>query len=83
MTGCNQILKEVGVGREEVCAIGDGEGDAGMFEAVGLAIGFHPHNSVSPFIHQKIYGESLIDMLRIIDDYERKTASIRSQTSCI
>lgn len=78
-----KILKEVGVGREEVCAIGDGEGDAGMFEAVGLAIGFHPHNSVSPFIHKKIYGESLIDMLRIIDDYERKTASIRSQTSCI
>ncbi len=54
-----------------------------MFEAVRLAIGFHPHNSVSPFIHQKYMGESLIDMIRIIDDYERKTASIRSQTSCI
>jgi len=78
-----KILKDVGVGREEVCAIGDGEGDAGMFEAVGLAIGFHPHDSVSRFIHKKIYGESLIDMIGIINDYERKTASVCSQTSSI
>lgn len=76
-----KILKEVGVGREEACAIGDGEGDTGMFEAVGLAIGFHPHDSVSCIIHQKIYGESLIDIIGIINDYERKTASICSQTS--
>jgi phosphoserine phosphatase len=78
-----KILKEIGVSREDACAIGDGEGDAGMFEAVGLAIGFHPHNSVSPFIHKKIYGESLIDMIRIIDDYERKSVDIRLQTGGI
>jgi phosphoserine phosphatase len=65
-----KILKEFGARKEEACAIGDGEGDVGMFEAVGLAIGFDSHDSVSSAVHQKIYGESLIDMIRIVKEYE-------------
>jgi len=65
-----RMLKEVGATREEACALGDGEGDAGMFEAVGLAIGLHPLDSVSGAGHQTIRGESLLDMIRIIEEYE-------------
>jgi phosphoserine phosphatase len=64
-----KILKEFGASKKEACAIGDGEGDLGMFEAVGLAIGFHSPDSVSRAVHQKIYGESLLDMIRIIREY--------------
>jgi len=64
-----KILKEFGASKKEACAIGDGEGDVGMFEAVGLAIGFHSHDSVSRAVHQKICGESLLDMIRIIREY--------------
>jgi len=65
-----KILNEFGAGKEEACAIGDGEGDVGMFEAVGLAIGFHSRDSISSAVHQKIYGESLIDMIRIVEEYD-------------
>jgi phosphoserine phosphatase len=73
--GCvvEKILKEIGVDRAESCAIRDGEGDAGMFESVGLAIGFHPHDSVLNIIHHRIYSDSLIDMISIIDEYESRT----------
>jgi phosphoserine phosphatase len=64
-----KILREFGASKKEACAIGDGEGDVGMFEAVGLAIGFHSHDSVSRAIHQKICGDSLLDMIRIIREY--------------
>jgi phosphoserine phosphatase len=65
-----KILKEAGVTRAEACAIGDGEGDAGMFEAVGLAIGLHPHESFSGKAHNIKQGQSLLDMLRIVGEYE-------------
>jgi phosphoserine phosphatase len=65
-----KILKEAGVTRAEACAVGDGEGDAGMFEAVGLAIGLHPHESFSGKAHNIKQGQSLLDMLRIVGEYE-------------
>ena len=66
-----KILKGLGVVRAEACALGDGEGDTGMFEAVGLAIGFCPHESaLGSLVHQTIWGGSLLDMLRIIEGYE-------------
>jgi len=65
-----RILKEVGANKAEACALGDGEGDAGMFEAVGLAIGFRPHESISGTVHQTICGTSLMDMVGIVDGYE-------------
>lgn len=65
-----RILNEVGATREEACALGDGEGDAGMFEAVGLAIGLHPFSITSGIVHRTIHGESLLDMIRIVEGYE-------------
>jgi len=83
--GCvvEKILKNSGLNKTEACAIGDGEGDAGMFEAVGLPIGFHSHNPASCGVHQTIHCESLIDMLRIIDEYEIKPAIPFSQTGSV
>jgi len=69
-----KILKHCGLRRTEACAIGDGEGDAGMFEAVGLAIRFRSYDSASCSVHNAINCASLIDMIRIIDDYENRTA---------
>ena len=66
----DRVLKDLGATREEACAIGDGEGDAGMFEAVGLAIGYHPPGAISRFVDRAIYGETLVDMINIIEDYE-------------
>ena len=65
-----RILKEVGANKAEACALGDGEGDVGMFEAVGLAIGFQPHEKISGAVHKKISGESLLDMISIVEEYE-------------
>ena len=31
-----KILKQLALGRQEAAAVGDGEGDLGMFEEVGL-----------------------------------------------
>jgi phosphoserine phosphatase len=66
----DRVLKELGATREEACALGDGEGDAGMFEAVGLAIGYHPPGAISRFVDRAIYGETLLDMISIVEDYE-------------
>jgi phosphoserine phosphatase len=65
-----KVLDGVGAKRVEACALGDGEGDAGMFEAVGLAIGFHPPESVLERVHRTIRGDSLHDMLRVLEEYE-------------
>ena len=65
-----RVLREVGATREEACALGDGEGDIGMFEAVGLAIGYHPPGTISGVVDRAIHGESLLDMISIVEDYE-------------
>jgi phosphoserine phosphatase len=65
-----KILAEVGATRAEACALGDGEGDRGMFEAVDLAVGFHPMDSAPAFVHRRIQGASLFDIIRIVDEYE-------------
>lgn len=65
-----KVLKGFGATRAEACALGDGEGDAGMFEAVGLAIGLHHDDSVVRGVHRTIRGDSLLDMIRVIEEYE-------------
>jgi phosphoserine phosphatase len=65
-----RILKEVGATREESCALGDGEGDAGMFEAVGLAIRLHPHDTTAGTAHRIIHCKSLGDVIGIVEKYE-------------
>ena len=65
-----KVLGELGATREEACALGDGEGDVGMFEAVGLAIGYCSAGTISGVVDRVIYGESLLDMISIVEDYE-------------
>jgi phosphoserine phosphatase len=63
------ILKDMGIEKSAACAIGDGEGDKGMFEAVSLSIGFHPCSNMKPFLTHSIQNGSLAGMVDIIKDY--------------
>jgi phosphoserine phosphatase len=69
--GCwvEKILNDMGIDKSAACAIGDGEGDKGMFEAVSLSIGFHPCSNVKPFLVRSIQNGSLAGMIDIINDY--------------
>jgi len=46
--------------------VGDGEGDIGMFGAVGLPIGFNPHENVLPHIKHACCGQSLGGIIDIL-----------------
>lgn len=63
------MLRNLGASRAEACAVGDGNGDLGMFEAVGLPVGFHPHPKVAKVVQASIWSGSLLDMVPIIDGY--------------
>ena len=43
------MLKDLGLAFDEASAIGDGEGDKGMFEAVGLPIAFNINGGSANF----------------------------------
>ena len=61
-----KILAEKGISREEAAAVGDGEGDRGMFEEVGLAIGYHPSENVLPFVDHALFNGSFSDIIEVI-----------------
>ena len=61
-----QILKEMDVGKEEAAAVGDGEGDLAMFEAVGLAIGYHPSQGILPVLDHALHNGSFLDVLEVL-----------------
>ncbi len=61
-----EILKSLGITRDEAAAIGDGEGDKGMFESVGLAIGYHPHPKTIPVLDYAVYNGSLSFITNIL-----------------
>jgi phosphoserine phosphatase len=61
-----EILEEFGLTREEACAVGDGEGDMGMFRAVDLSIGFHPDESILPHLTHASYRDSLMDVIEMV-----------------
>lgn len=61
-----KILDEMGLTREEACAVGDGEGDMGMFKAVRLPIGFHTPESMRPHVSHASYDDSLMDVIEIV-----------------
>jgi phosphoserine phosphatase len=62
-------LASLGLSVEESAAIGDGEGDRGMFEAVGVPIGFHPQKSLFPLLKHVLSDHSLLPVLSIVDQY--------------
>jgi phosphoserine phosphatase len=60
------ILKGLGVDRSSSCAVGDGEGDRAMFEAVGLPIGFNPEPSIRPLLAHSIRDGELPSLVTIL-----------------
>lgn len=49
-----RILEDAGISSQEAAAVGDGEGDRGMFESVGLRIGYHPHTGIVPLLDHAV-----------------------------
>ncbi len=64
-----RILKGMGVDKEEAAAVGDGEGDLAMFEAVGVAIGYHPSERIVPVLDHALYNGSFVDVLGVLKGY--------------
>jgi phosphoserine phosphatase len=54
-----QTLERFGLAFDEASAIGDGEGDRGMFEEVGLPIGFNINGGSPNFPGRTVYIEEL------------------------
>jgi phosphoserine phosphatase len=69
-----RILNELGLTSEDAAAIGDGEGDRGMFESVGLSIGYTPHPLVLPFVNHVIYNGSLASVADILTQHRQREA---------
>jgi phosphoserine phosphatase len=64
-----RILEGMGVDRREAAAVGDGEGDLAMFEAVGVAIGYHPSEGIVPALDHALYNGSFTDVLEVLREY--------------
>jgi phosphoserine phosphatase len=60
------ILDGLGVDKASSCAVGDGEGDRTMFEAVGLPIGLDPEPSIKPLLAYSIREGELPNLVRIL-----------------
>jgi phosphoserine phosphatase len=50
----DRILEDMGLSPQEAAAVGDGEGDRGMFESVGLRIGYCPQAQILPLLDHAI-----------------------------
>jgi phosphoserine phosphatase len=61
-----KILNERGLRKEESAAVGDGEGDLGMFEEAGVAIGYHPSAKVLPFLDHAVYNGSFKEVVEVL-----------------
>jgi phosphoserine phosphatase len=61
-----EILSSMGTTRDEAAAVGDGEGDKGMFESVGLSIGYHPHPGILHVLDYAVYNGSLFSLVNIM-----------------
>ena len=64
-----RILEDMGVDKEEAAAVGDGEGDLAMFEAVGVAIGYHPSERIVPALDHALHNGSFTDVLDVLKAY--------------
>lgn len=64
-----RILSDMGFDKEEAAAVGDGEGDLAMFEAVGLAIGYHPGEHILPALDHALHNGSFTDVLHVLRPY--------------
>jgi phosphoserine phosphatase len=62
----NKVLKERGIDRSSSCAIGDGEGDRDMFDAVDMSIMYCPDNNATYSPAYTIRSEPLTKVVEII-----------------
>jgi phosphoserine phosphatase len=60
------ILRGLGVNRSSSCAVGDGDGDRTMFEAVGLPIGLGPEPSIRSLLAHSIREGELLSLVTIL-----------------
>jgi phosphoserine phosphatase len=65
----NKVLKEKGLNRLASCAVGDGEGDRDMFDAVSLSIMYGSDNNVVPSSVCTIHEGSLTRVVEIIKNH--------------
>lgn len=65
-----KTLVRMGMARDESCAVGDGEGDTGMFDAVGLPIAFCPENITLGTTRHVVKKRSLLDVVRIVGEHD-------------
>lgn len=62
----NKVLKERGLNRLTSCAVGDGEGDKDMFDAVNISIMYGPDNNAAPSSVYTIHEGPLTRVVEII-----------------
>lgn len=65
----NKVLKEKGLNRLVSCAVGDGEGDRDMFNAVSVSIMYGSDKSAAPSSVYTIHEGSLTKVVEIIRGY--------------
>ena len=61
-----RILNERGIAKEEAAAVGDGDGDRGMFDETGVAIGYHPSPTILPLLDHSLYNGSFKAVLEVL-----------------
>ena len=64
-----RVLEGLNITPEEACAVGDGEGDKGMFEMVGLPVFFSSSDEVIPPEEASHVCNSIRGLLQIIERY--------------
>ena len=60
------ILRDFGLKREEAAAVGDGDGDRGMFEEAGVAIGYYPSGKIIPLLDHVLDDGSFQEVFEVL-----------------
>ncbi len=61
-----RILRELSIAPADAAAIGDGEGDRGMFESVGLSIGYNLPPGLHSMVDHAFYNGSLASAAELL-----------------
>ena len=64
-----EVLESLGLRREESCAVGDGDGDSGMFDEVALPIGFVADGGSLVCPDRVSLARGLDDVVRLVKGY--------------
>lgn len=62
-----RVLREFGYTFDEASAIGDGEGDKGMFEQVLIPVGFNMNGSPGTFPERTVYVDTLLEAKSLLE----------------